>query len=137
MDFIIALHKYLSESAKLNECISNRLYPLLLPQQPKLPAIVYTPLSASYGRALQKETGFVKERVQFSMHDKTYGKARELSRVLKGLLKDFKGNMNGINVQATHLVNDISSNTNTAARYSAEEYICIIEYEFNYTEQEE
>lgn len=135
MDFFECLTQYLLGNSILQAAVGNRIYPHILPQQPVLPAIAYTPLSATYDNALQKHTGFVRQRVQFSVHNTTFGKTRQVGRILKEVLQDFKGTMLGINIQATHTLSDLFSTGNTMTNYKIEEYTNILEFEFNYMEQ--
>ena len=135
-DFLIYLQKYMIENDEINSKVDNRIYPLILPQDAVLPAIVYTPLKANYGKALQKHTGFVKQIIQFTLHDKTFGKVRNLSGIIKSIFEDFSGDMNGFTVQATHLINDIVSKLGTTSNYDTEEYMAVLEFEFNFMEQE-
>lgn len=133
-DFFECMAQYLLQNDNLKETVNERIYPHILPQQPVLPSIVYTPITARYDNALQKHTGFVRQIVQFSIHHTSFGKARKVGRILKAVLQDFKGNMNGLNIQATHLINDLSSAGNTMTNYKIEEYVNILEFEFNYNE---
>ena len=134
-DFFVCLTEYLLNHQELQAVVSGRVYPHLLPQNPALPSIVYTPISASYGNGLQRQTGFVRQRVQFSVHNTTFGKARETGRVLKAALQDFSGDMYGINIQATHILSDLSTDGNTMTNYKTEEFTNILEFQFEYMEE--
>jgi len=135
MDFFEALTKYLLQNRKLQNVVGDRIYPTILPQQPKLPAIVYAPITTTYGDALQRHTGFVKQIVQFTVHNTTFGKARQTGRVMKAVLHDFSGDMCGINIQATHTLSDLSSDGDSMTNYKTEEYSNILEFEFDYMEE--
>lgn len=135
MDFFESLTKYLLDNNDLQMTVGNRIYPHILPQKPTLPSIVYTPISTTYDQNLQRHSGFIRQIVQFSVHNTTFGKARQIGRVLKSVLHDFKGDMCGINIQAVHTITDLSSGGNTMTNYKEEEYTNILEFEFNYMEQ--
>ncbi len=134
MDFFECMAQYLLQNKKLQKVVSNRIYPIILPQQPTLPSIVYTPVTTTYGDGLQRQTGFVRQIVQFSVHNTTFGKARQTGRVLKTVLQDFSGDMCGINIQATHTLSDLSSDGDSMTNYKTEEYSNILEFEFDYME---
>jgi hypothetical protein len=134
-DFFVCLAEHLLNSTALQSAVGSRVYPHLLPQSPILPSIVYIPISTSYGNALQRQTGFVRQRVQFSVHNTTFGKARETGRILKAVLQDFKGDMCGTVIQATHILSDLTTGGNTMTNYKTEEYMNILEFQFEYMEE--
>jgi len=133
-DFFECLVEYLLSINDLQEVIGNKLYPNILPQESSLPAIVYTPISASYDESLQGSTGFVRQVVQFSIHDTTFGKARQASRIVKAILQDFRGDMCGLFVQATHILSDLSIDRNSKKSFDVDEYTSVLEFSFEYTE---
>lgn len=102
-DICQVLYEYLSADAAISKRIDGRIYPIVLPQDAPLPAIVYAPVLANYDSALQGDTGFVRQTIQFVAHDKTYKKSRELSRLIKKALQDYEGDMNGLYIQAVFI----------------------------------
>ena len=135
MDFFECLTSYLLSNRTISKAVGDRVYPQILPQEPKLPAVVYTPISTIYDDALQRHTGFVKQIVQFTIHDTTFGKARATGRKVKAVLHDFKGNMGGINIQATHTLTDLSTDGDTMTNFNTEDYTNILEFQFEYMEE--
>ncbi len=135
MDIFVALQKHLILTPELVIEFGNRIYPLLLPQEPVLPAIAYFPMRCDYDEALQGQTGFVRQRIQLSIHARSFARARQLSRIVKESLQDFNGNMQGLTIQATHILTDISITKNNQTHYDIEEFVWILEYEFDYLEQ--
>ena len=105
-DICQALYEYLSADAEIKNRVRGRIYPIVLPQNAPLPAIVYSPVLANYDSALQGDTGFVRQTVQFVSHDTTYKKTRELSRLIKKALQDYQGDMNGLLIQAVFVKSD-------------------------------
>ena len=134
-DICQALYEYLSADADIKKRINGRIYPIVLPQNALLPAIVYSPVLANYDSALQGDTGFVKQTVQFVSHDTTYKKTRELSRLIKKALQDYQGDMNGLCIQAVFVKSDYEYNGNTALKFDTEEYMSSIEFEFYFNEK--
>lgn len=134
-DICQALYEYLSADADIKKRINGRIYPIVLPQNALLPAIVYSPVLANYDSALQGDTGFVRQTVQFVSHDKTYKKSRELSRLIKKALQDYEGDMNGLCIQAVFVKSDYEYNGNTALKFDTEEYMSSIEFEFYFNEK--
>ncbi len=93
-DICQALYEYLSADADIKKRINGRIYPIVLPQNALLPAIVYSPVLANYDSALQGDTGFVRQTVQFVSHDTTYKKTRKLSRLIAKQLTAEKVGLN-------------------------------------------
>lgn len=56
-DICQALYEYLSADAEIKNRVRGRIYPIVLPQNAPLPAIVYSPVLANYDSALQGDTG--------------------------------------------------------------------------------
>lgn len=134
-DICQALYDYLSADAEIKNRVRGRIYPIVLPQNAPLPAIVYSPVLANYDSALQGDTGFVRQTVQFVSHDTTYKKTRELSRLIKKALQDYQGDMNGLLIQAVFVKSDYEYNGNTALKFDTEEYMSSIEFEFYFNEK--
>lgn len=134
-DICQALYEYLSADADIKNRVKGRIYPIVLPQDAPLPAIVYSPVLANYDSALQGDTGFVRQTIQFVSHDKTYKKTRELSRLIKKALQDYQGDMNGLFIQAVFVKSDYEYNGNTALKFDTEEYMSSLEFEFYFNEK--
>lgn len=134
-DICQAIYEYLSSDSDIKKIIDTRLYPVMLPQDAPLPSIVYTPVLANYDSALTGDTGFVRQTVQFNCHDKTFKKARELSRLVKNKLQDYHGDMQGLYIQAVFIKSDFLSDTNTALKFDTDEYMSVIEFEFHFNEK--
>ena len=134
-DICQAVYEYLSGIAEIQDRVQGRVYPILLPQDKPLPAIVYSPVIANYDSALQGDTGFVKQTIQFVCHDTTYKRTRELSRMLKRAFQDFHGNMCGLFIQAVFIKSDYEYNANTALKFDMGEYMSSLEFEFFFNEK--
>ncbi len=134
-DICQAVYEKLCQDIKLSRYLSNRIYPIILPEDAPLPAIVYTPVLANYYSALQGDTGFVRQTIQFVCHDTTYKKSRELSRIVKSIFQDYYGDMNGLFIQAVFIKSDYEYNGNTALKFDTNEYMSSIELEFLYNEK--
>ena len=136
-DICQALYEYLSLHKGITDKVKDRIYPIMLPQNAILPAIVYAPVLANYDSALQGDTGYVRQTVQFVCHDTTFRKARQLSRMVKTALQDFHGNMCGVEIQAVFIKTDYEFNGNTALKFDTEEYMSSLEFEIHFNEEGE
>ena len=76
MDILIGLYNHLSNDEKIKKIVGNKIYPVILPQNVTLPAIVYSSVLANYDSALQGDTGFVRQTIQIVSHAKTYKEAQ-------------------------------------------------------------
>lgn len=134
-DFFECLNGYMTEEPRLKKLFGDRIYPLMLPQNPQFPSIVYQPITAIYHRNLQAESKFIRQVVQFTIHDRTFGKTRAARKVVKSVFQDFVGDLDGIRVQAVHTISDLTSGHGTTTQYSVDEYCVVLEFEFNYMEE--
>ena len=134
VDFFECMQKHMISNKELAGEIKDRVYPQMLPQSSKFPSIVYTPISVTYDKNLGYESGFVRRIVQFTVHNTTFGKARNTSRILRQVFKDFSGDMYGLQIQAVHFINEMSGSNGTQTQYNADKYTNILELEFQYME---
>ena len=135
-DICRAVFEYVSSCAEIQEKVNGRIYPVQLPQDAPLHAIVYAPELAGYNSAMQGDTGFVRQTMQFVCHERTYKRARELSRLVKNALQDYHGDMCGVEIQAVFIKSDYEYNGNTALKFDTEEYMSSIEFEIFFNEKE-
>ena len=134
-DICQAVYEQLCSDSSISRYVCGRIYPIVLPEDAPLPAIVYTPVLANYDSALQGDTGFVRQTMQLVCHDTTYKKARELSRKVKCVFQDYSGDMCGLNIQAVFIKSDYEYNGNTALKFDTNEYMSSIEFEFHFNEK--
>jgi hypothetical protein len=136
-DICQAVFEQLCSDENITNLVGKRIYPEVMPEDAPLPAIVYSPVSATYDSALQGDTGFVRQTMQFVCHDSTYKKSRELSRMVKNVFQDYHGDMCGLNIQAVFIKSDYEYNGNTVLKFDLNEYMSSIEFEFHFNEKEE
>ena len=136
-DICQAVYEKLCSDAGISNYVRGRIYPIVLPEDAPLPAIVYTPVLANYDSALQGDTGFVRQTIQFVCHATTYKKTRELSRKVKRVFQDYSGNMCGLIIQAVFIKSDYEYNGNTALKFDTDEYMSSIEFEFHFNEEQD
>ena len=134
-DICQAVYEKLCANARINSLVEGRIYPIVLPEDAPLPAVVYAPVLANYDSALQVDTGFVRQTIQFVCHHNTYKKSRELSRMVKRLFQDYHGEMSGLYIQAVFIKSDYEYSGNTALKFDTEEYMSSIEFEFLFNEK--
>lgn len=136
-DICQAVYEQLCSQTAINELVKKRIYPSILPEDAPLPSIVYSPILANYDSALQGDTGFVRQTIQFVCHASTFKKARELSRLVKKTFQDYTGDMQGLEIQAVFIKSDYEYNGNTSLKFDTEEFMSSIEFEFHFNEKQE
>lgn len=134
-DISQAVFEYLKTRDEIVGRVGDRIYPIVLPQDASLPAIVYSPVLANYDSALQGDTGYVRQTMQFVCHDRTYKQSRELSRMVKRAFQDYHGDMCGLWIEAVFIKTDYEYNGNTALKYDTEEYMSSIEFDIQFNEK--
>ena len=134
-DICQAVYEQLCSQTAINELVKKRIYPSILPEDAPLPSIVYSPILANYDSALQGDTGFVRQTIQFVCHASTFKKARELSRLVKKTFQDYTGDMQGLEIQAVFIKSDYEYNGNTSLKFDTEEYMSCIEFDIHYNEK--
>lgn len=91
-----SLYAYLKTHAGLNALVGTRIYPLILPQPPTLPAVTYFKISRVNQRTMGNPTDVLKRvRVQFSCWATTYAGAKAIAEQVMAALQDFRGEMGG------------------------------------------
>ena len=116
-------------SSHLQTKLNSRMYPFLLPQKCDFPAIVYFPVSVERLHALIEDTGFVKQRIQFTCHAKSYKESVETASIIKNELQNFHGVMSELTIGSVLIINETSDFEPKTQIYSV-----ILEFEFQFEE---
>ena len=66
---------------------STRIYPLILPQNPTLPAVTYQRIDGPRESALSAEMGLAHPRIQVDSWGKTYASAKAVATQVRGALQ--------------------------------------------------
>ena len=101
-----AIRQYLLAQAAVTDLIARRLYPMILPQPPTLPAVTYSRVSRSTVRDL---TGMAYRvsRFQFSCWAEKYGDAKAVAQAVRQALEDYVGDMGEFRIMDSTSVNEI------------------------------
>lgn len=85
---------------------AGRVYPSVLPADPRLPAYTYETISTQREHAMQQEPGHVHARVQVDIYDDAfYGSASGALRAVEALDR-YQGMATGIEVHGIFLANE-------------------------------
>jgi hypothetical protein len=82
---------HLLQQSTLTDLVSSRVYPQKLPQNPKLPALTYSQVSAVRVRELSGPAYKARRRISIHCWATTYKAAHELAGVVRQILDPFDG----------------------------------------------
>jgi len=79
----------------LGSLVSNRVYPLTMPQNPTFPAIVYTRVSINPENRLEGGSSLDQIRIQIDSYAKTYSAVKSLAESVRSAMEaaSFKGTL--------------------------------------------
>lgn len=101
-----ALQEYLSGKAEITTLVSDRIYPVVLPQGVSYPALTYLKVS---GPVLH-DVDIAYPRFQLSSWSESYAEAKQLAAAVKEVLQRFKGimgNAPGVKVSQVVFENEL------------------------------
>lgn len=109
-----ALKTHLAANAALSAQIAARIYPLILPQNATLPALVYAKISSMPEAYTHSgNPGLIESRFQFSCIAKSYSEAKTLTVNVKKAMRPLErqqtviGGVSGVLVAGAYLENEI------------------------------
>lgn len=86
-----AIKEILTDDAAVAALIANRVYPVILPQHPVLPAVTYSEISSIGDIHMSGPSGLVQSRFQFSVWGSTTASVSQVSQAVKSALNGFVG----------------------------------------------
>lgn len=92
MDIEPALVAHILSDEKITSIIQDRLFPLAVPQDEDVPAIVYQQISSPRTLTLTGESAS-HSRIQLSCYAKTFSQAKQMAITLYNSLDFFRGNL--------------------------------------------
>lgn len=88
-----ALSYHLKNNSGLNALISDRVYPIRLPQGATLPAVCYQDISAGFTQAHKEKSALPRPRFQFTIYAATVESSNSIGAALKAAIDGYKGTM--------------------------------------------
>jgi len=123
------LYSYLSTFAGIVALISDKIYPISIPQSVELPAIAYTKIAADRPRsAIGGHSGLTVTTFQISVFAETKTEESALTEQLHTALLNYKGLMGAVDVQGCFCLSEINGydidkeGTNTKEYYNHIDY---------------
>jgi len=95
----------------------ERIYPLSLPADPTLPAIVYTRISTPRLRSLTGFAGLARPRLQFLAWASSYAAAKVLADEIRTALDGYQGTVSGLQIQSSFAENELAMLEPQTGRY--------------------
>ena len=121
-----AIYNRLNATAGVTAIISDRTYPLVLPQGTKLPACTYQQISGPRIHAMGSDPGLTSPRYQVNAWSTSYEQALSLANQLRLSLQDYSGSTGGFEIQRIFFDNEMeisSVDKNEIVYHIAQDYI--------------
>lgn len=93
-----AVFNLLSSDAGVSGVVSNRIYPVKLPQDPTYPALTYFRVSALRHSVMGNDTGIAEKRVQVSSWAKLYSEVNNLAERVRDAMQRTRGTFAGVEI---------------------------------------
>ena len=87
------IHALITQSSGFQGIAGTRLYPVLLPEEPILPAATYQRISTKALYTLDDRVNFTQVRLQIDTWAGTYSQAKDLHEAINGVLDNFSGDL--------------------------------------------
>lgn len=117
MSFYADLYTYLQTQSGLTNLVESRMYPLRLPQDSEMPALVIQKISRSREYSQSGDSNLANPRYQFGCWAQTHEGAVALQVVLEASLTAFKGTMGAETVYSAFIDNVIDDHEETTDLY--------------------
>lgn len=119
------LYTLISTDPTISGMIATRVYPILLPEKPVLPAMTYGVVGGA-GDPTFETSGLIKLRMQFDCWGTNYSDAAQLRKALVKLLNGYGGVLSdGTNLQLAEFIQPVDF-----YEQDARQYRCAVEFYF-------
>ena len=93
-----AIYSRLTNDSDVAALVSTRVYPLILPQNPTLPAVTYQTVAGTRETAMGSNPGVAAPVVQFDTWARTYKESRDLALKVKAAIERWRGTEQGVEI---------------------------------------
>jgi hypothetical protein len=111
------VHK-LTTTSTITTLIGTRIYPLVFPAGATMPCLVYQRISTPRIHTHEGASGLAQPRFQLTCWSATYGGAKALANAVREALDGFKGSIQGVQVGATFIQNELDQREADTKLYS-------------------
>jgi hypothetical protein len=105
MNVYSAVYSYLSAQVPVTTLVSTRIYPLHLPQDPVIPAIVVTQVAEESDHHLTGKAGHSRATLKFACLSQDMQEAFDIAEALRGVMQGYRGTMGSYTVGSITLQN--------------------------------
>jgi hypothetical protein len=102
----ISIFNRLSASANLTNIIEDRIYPITVPQNSKLPAVVYQQVTGQRVHAMIRDPGLAYPRYQLTTLSTDYDQNYNIAKYTRQALQDYSGSTGGVTIQRAFFDNE-------------------------------
>jgi len=99
---------FLLSQDSLSHLVGSRIYPIHLPNDPTLPAIIFFMVSSTHAHHLRGALGHVLVRTQFDVFSDTFQKMEETAETLRQILEGYNGSVGSQTCVSCKLQNQTS-----------------------------
>ncbi len=94
-----ALYQMLSTDAQLANAVGSRIYPLMSPERPTYPLVVYQRMARTPVRAMRSDSALVGHAYQLTAWSRSYTSSRDVGELVRNAVQDKSGTFAGVDVQ--------------------------------------
>ncbi len=102
-DALVALRAFLISEPAIAARVDTRVYPLMLPQRPRLPAITTTRVSAGGSHTTERRSDIDGPRIQIDSWAETYDEAFALADAIRDRLDGYRGPAGDVTIAGAFL----------------------------------
>ncbi len=123
-----AIVAILKATAAVTAIVSSRIYAVDLPQNPTLPAIVYSRISGMRVSSMTGASGLARPRYQIDVFAYDYTTAKNLVRQVQLALEGKRGTYGGVNVQGILFDGDHDMNDDEEENLVSDQHRVMMEF---------
>lgn len=124
----------LSNDVTVSGLVADRIYPRQLPENPDLPAIVYTRVSGPLVQSLQGSSHLAHPRIQVDVFTDQYDEAKALAMAVKNALIGQRGTFAGVVTKGILFYGDQDMNDDLEENLVSEQHRVMMEFGVWHTE---
>ena len=108
MELEESIYSYLSNYAGLTALVDKKIFPLIVPENVILPAVIYQQISSIITESIYRDDGTAWVNVQFKILGTSYSNSKAIAKQVKTAFFNFSGVMGsgGVNVGAVRRISD-------------------------------
>lgn len=129
-----AVYDILRLNATVSDLISNRIYPLIVPQGISMPAVSYSQVSGNKRHTTADTDVMVESRWQFNCYDDDYGICRQLSDAVRDALDNFSDTAGSVIIQCAHMIGELDQVSEIEGADQLRRYAKILDFYIWYNE---